>query len=301
MEQAETTTDRSSNVVDLLVQRLRERDAALSPGARRVARYITDNRAQAIACSAAELASRVGTSDATVVRTAQALGFTGLGDLKRALAASLSNEMTPADAMRRTLAETGTEAGSAVDLVIRTHQAAIEVLSTPQARATILAAIAVLHPARRVLIFGIGPSAPLAGYVAILLGRTGRAARALDATGIALADQLLDLGTGDALLVLAYGRAYREVVAVLTEARRLGVRIVLLTDGLEPRLAQQADVVVPARRGRAQRVALHGATLVVLEALVLGLAAQDGERAVAALERLNDLRAAVAGARYDAG
>lgn len=112
---------------------------------------------------------------------------------------------------------------------------------------------------------------------------------------------MLDLSKGDALLVLAYGRAYREVVAVLTAARQLGVPIVLVTDGLEARLARQADVVVAARRGRAQRVALHGATLVVLEALVLGLAARDGERAVAALERLNDLRAAVAGARYDAG
>ena len=247
MEHAESATDWSPDAVDLLAQRLRERGTALSPGARRVARYMTDNRAQAIACSAAELASRVGTSDATVVRTAQALGFTGLGDLKRTLAASLSHEVTPADAMRRTLAETGMEAGSAVDLVIRTHQAAIDALSTQQARATILAAIAVLQPARRVLIFGIGPSAPLARYVAILLGRTGRAARALDATGIALADQLLDLGRGDALLVLAYGRAYREVVAVLTEARRFGIPIVLVTDGLEARLAQQADVVVPAR------------------------------------------------------
>jgi hypothetical protein len=36
-------------------------------------------------------------------------------------------------------------------------------------------------------------------------------------------------------------------------------------------------------------VALHGATLVVLEALVLGLAAQDGERAV------------IVGGRHDAG
>ena len=236
-----------------------------------------------------------------MVRTAQALGFNGLGDLKRTLAAQLSNAGTPADAMRRTLAETGTEAGTAVDLVITTHRAAIEALGAPQARETILAAIAVLHPARRVLIFGIGPSAPLARYMAILLGRAGRPARALDATGIALADQLLDLSKGDALLVLAYGRAYREVVAVLTAARQLGVPIVLVTDGLEARLARQADVVVAARRGRAQRVALHGATLVVLEALVLGLAARDGERAVAALERLNDLRAAVAGARYDAG
>ena len=147
----------------------------------------------------------------------------------------------------------------------------------------------------------MGPSAALARYLAVMLGRTGRVARVLDATGIALADQMLDLAPGDALLMLAYGRAYREVVTVFAEARRLGLPVVLVTDSLEPRLARQADVVVPVRRGRAQRVALHGATLMALEAIGLGLAAARGDRAVATLERLNDLRAAIEGRRSNAG
>jgi hypothetical protein len=42
-------------------------------------------------------------------------------------------------------------------------------------------------------------------------------------------------------------------------------------------------------------------TLIALEALALGMAAALGDRAVATLERLNDLRAAIAGGRDDAG
>jgi DNA-binding MurR/RpiR family transcriptional regulator len=203
--------------------------------------------------------------------------------------------------MRATLAETGEEAGRALDLAIETQREAVEALAAPEARATLRAAVAVLHPARRILVFGLGPSAALARYLAILLGRAGRAARALDASGIALADQMLDLAPGDALLVLAYGRAYREVVALFDEARRLGLPVVLVTDSLEAALARQADVVIPARRGRARRVALHGATLVALESIALGLAAADGPRALAALDRLNDLRASIAGGRHDVG
>jgi DNA-binding MurR/RpiR family transcriptional regulator len=278
---------------------LRERGKALAPGARRIIRFIADNPALALAHSAAQLGTQLGTSDASIVRAAQALGYTGLPELKRALAASLDHSGTPAEAMRHTLADTGAEVGSAVDLVIATHRAAIEVLAAPAARATTLAAVAVLQPARRVLVFGIGPSGPLARYTALLLRRIGRAARELDATGIALADQLLDLTVGDVLLVLAYGQAYREVVAVLAEAHQRNLPIVLVTDSLEERLARQADVVVPARRGHTGGVALHGTTLVLLEAIILGLAATDGQRAVTALERLDDLRAAVAGVRRD--
>lgn len=285
-----------------LADRLRQAGTGLSPGARRVARFIADNRAIALGASAADLAERVGTSDATVIRAVQALGFTGMPELKRALAAALAEiPAGPAEAMRRTLAETGQEASRAINLVIGTQREAVEALSTLEARAKLGEAVASLHPARRILVFGIGPSAALAGYVATLLGRIGRATRVLNASGLALADQLLDFGAGDALLVLAYGRAYREVVAVFDEARRLSLPIVLVTDSLDRTLAKYADVVVPARRGRSRRVALHGATLVALEAMVLGLASLDDNRALATLDRLNDLRAQISGGRQDVG
>jgi len=274
----------------------------LSPTARRVARFVAENRPLALSLSAAELATRTGTSDATVVRAVQAMGFGGLPELKRELAAALAaSPTTPAEAMRRTLAESGEEAGRAVDLAIEAQREAVEALATPEARATLRAAVAALHPAHRVLVFGIGPSAALARYVSTLLARAGRTARALDASGIALADQMLDLSQGDVLLVLAYGRAYREVVALFGEAKRLALPIVLVTDSLDRALARHADVVVPARRARGRRVALHGATLVALEAIILGLAAADGPRALAALDRLNDLRTSITGNRHDVG
>jgi DNA-binding MurR/RpiR family transcriptional regulator len=298
---------------DIFAQRMAASQDALSPAARRVIRFIDRNRATALASSAAELAASIGTSDATVIRAVQALGFEGLGDMRQALVASLTRPASPAEAMRRTLAEMGAEvradagddpgagAARAVDLVLTIHQEALAALQEAETRARIAAAVAVLHRARRVAVFGIGPSAPLAHYAALLLGRIGRAARTLDATGIELADQLLDLRGGDVLLVFAYTNPYREVAAAFGEARRQGLPVVLITDSADSRLARYADVLVPAPRGRAERVALHGATMVVLEAIVMGLAASDRVGAVAALERLNELREAVAGRRLDVG
>jgi DNA-binding MurR/RpiR family transcriptional regulator len=267
----------------------------LAPAAARVAAFIDANRATALASSAAELAAAIGTSDATVVRAVQALGFDGLPALKQALARALDHKASPAAAMRRTLADVAGDARGAIDHVLDTHRAALAALRAPRARRAIVQAVARLAAAARIVTFGIGPSAPLARYAGVLLARAGRTTRVLDATGIALADQLLDLRGGDALLVLAYGGAYREVAATFAEARRCGVPIVLISDSLDPALARQAAVVVPARRGRAERVALHGTTLIALEAIGLGLAASDRARAVATLERLDALRAAVGG------
>lgn len=289
----------SGTILGSFSERFRARAGSLSPAAARVAKFIDQNRATTLGSSAAELAASIGTSDATVVRAVQALGFDGLSELRQSLAAGLEGRSTPADDMRRTLADVGESAERAIDLVLETHRRAIDALQSPEVRSKITEAVSTLHRAGRIIVFGIGPSAPLARYVTMLLARNGRRARTLDATGISLADQLLDLRESDALLILAYGRSYREVVATFAEARRLRLPTVLVTDTLEQRLARRADVVIPAKRGRAHRMALHGATLVVLESLVLGLAASDRESALTTLDRLNGLREAVTGKRAD--
>jgi DNA-binding MurR/RpiR family transcriptional regulator len=298
-----STASDHSEVLDTFATRLNDVVQSLPPGMRRVARFISDNRAVSLGASAADLASRTGTSDATVVRTVQAMGFAGMADLKRVLAdALMAKPVDPAEAMRRTLAETGVnDARRAVDHAIEVQRKAVDALGETKVRDALQAAVVALHPAKRIMVFGLGPSSALANYTAILLGRTGRISRALVASGVSLADQLLDLNADDALIVLAYGRAYREVAAIFSEAKRLFLPLVLVTDSLDRSLATAADVVVPVHRGQARRVALHGATLVALEAIILGLASLDSEQALFSLGRLNELRASIVGERHDVG
>jgi DNA-binding MurR/RpiR family transcriptional regulator len=79
--------------------------------------------------------------------------------------------------MRRTLTDIGESTARAIDLVLDTHREAIEALQSESTRAKIRVAVSQLHVAERIVVFGIGPSAPLARYVTILLTRNGRAAR----------------------------------------------------------------------------------------------------------------------------
>lgn len=262
---------------------------SLQPAEQRVVRHISRNRIAVLSTSAAGLARQAGASDATVIRAVKALGFSGLRELRAALSATLAED-SPADNMRRTAVEVGAGVEQAVAAVIDTHTESLREMADPRVQALLVEAIRVLSGLNRILVFGIGPSAPLSEYVALLLNRHGRSARAVNATGNGLADQLLDLRPGDGLLVLAYGRTYPEVLLVFEEAARLHLPVVLVTDSLGPKLARQADVIVRARRGRQGRVAMHGVTLIVLEAIALGLAFAGREAAMDALGRVGDLR-----------
>jgi DNA-binding MurR/RpiR family transcriptional regulator len=281
----------ASNAAIALADRLRHADEHLGAAGIRVAKFIDQNRQVVLASSAAALGVRTGTSDATVLRTIQTLGFTGLADLKVAILES-GAVSTPADDMRRTFVDLEKSTGAVLDGVLQAHDDGLDVLRSQPCRAQFAAAIQVLDSAERVVVFGIGPSAALAHYVCTLLTRNGRRSRTLDATGAMLADQLLDLRPGDALLILAYGRLYREVKAVFAEAKAQTLPTVLVTEADDTPLAKLADVRVVIPRGRPGQVALHGATFVGLEALVLSLAAARPEAALSSLDNLNRLRRA---------
>jgi len=263
---------------------------ALQPTEQKVMRHIDRNRLATLSTSAAELAHQVGASDATVVRAVKALGFKGLSDLRAALADSLAEGVDPASNLRRTAAAIGEDVERAVADVFDTHAESLRQAGDTATRSAIVRAVCLLDPAKRILVFGIGLSAGLAHYISTLLNRHGRRSAVIDATGSAMADQLLDLGPGDALLVLAYGRIYREVDLVFDEAKRLRLPLILVSDSLDRTLSDRADVIVPARRGRHGHIALHGVTLIVLEAIVLGLTFVDPDRALNAVSRIGMLR-----------
>lgn len=105
----------------------RHRDR-LSPAFGRVAAFIDANRLDVMTSSALDLARAIGTSDATVVRAVQALGFQGLHDLRTELAASYGGRNAPADNLTRTWADVGESAEAAMDDVLDSLAGALDSL-----------------------------------------------------------------------------------------------------------------------------------------------------------------------------
>ena len=117
--------------------------------------------------------------------------------------------------------------------------------------------------------------------------------------GTSFADELLALEAGDAVVLLAYGQPQPHVGVLLQRAAALSAPVVLVTDNVDNSPRPARGVTLLSGRGLPGQFASHGTTLVTIEALVLGLAARQRSRADDALERLNDLRAALAGRRLD--
>jgi DNA-binding MurR/RpiR family transcriptional regulator len=267
----------------------------LSPAEQRVVRFFQENREEVLIASAAALASRAATSDATVVRATKALGFAGMEALRRSLAAELRTTLSPADRVARTVDEIGHDLDAAFDATLAVHIQALANLRRDISSGAFEKAVGTLIEARGIRVFGIGPSSAMADYFVAQLARFGLDAASLTRTGLLFADDLQTLRRGDAVVILAYGRLYRELAALLDEADRLGLTTLLVTDTLAATLRRRVDLVLRVARGRAEMLSMHTATLGLLEMLLVGVATQRTAETVAHLEALNRLRAKLTG------
>ena len=89
--------------VDIFGERFRTRASQLTPGLRVVASYINEHREVVLEQTAMEIAATLNTSDATVIRAIQALGFAGLRDLKRTLEQWLGPALSSSEKMSTTV------------------------------------------------------------------------------------------------------------------------------------------------------------------------------------------------------
>jgi DNA-binding MurR/RpiR family transcriptional regulator len=276
-------------------ERVSARMDQLSPAEREVTRFFQANREEVLLGSASSLASRIGTSDATVVRTAQTLGYPGLGELRRQLADEIRSDLSPASRLERTLGTVGNALEAALQSTLAIHAQAIEELRRNVSPSLFATAVGEIKNARRVVIFGLGPSAALADYFAIQLRRFGIEAATVTHTGLLVADDLNGIRRGDVAIILAYSRVYPELRALLDCVDDFRAKTILLTDTLAAALRSRINVILPVARGRVDSFSMHTATLAVIEALLVGVAIVRPKEVLASLRKLDRLRASVAG------
>lgn len=276
-------------------ERVAQRLQEMSPAEQRVARFFQENREEVLIASAANLAAGAQTSDATVVRTARTLGFSGLDDLRRALAEELRNTVSPTERLTRTLGQVGQDLSTAFDLSLQIHLQSLESLRRSITPKLFKEAVQRLVAAKRIFVFGLGPSSAMAAYLVSQLGRFGLDAAALTNTGLLFADDVRKLHKDDLVVILAYGRVYPELALLLDEAKRRQVRSLLLTDTLAATLRDRVHLVLPVARGRADMLSMHTATLGLIEAILVGIASQRPKETLAHLSELNTLREKLAG------
>ncbi|WP_150460865.1 MurR/RpiR family transcriptional regulator [Nesterenkonia ebinurensis] len=223
--------------------------AGLSQRERAVALYAERDPLSFATSTAADIARHSSTSEATVARTAQKLGFSGIKAMKQICAGRVGQTQSLDAAIRDQLANlpgkegegspigtAGAVLAASAELVLKLNES----LHTP-AFPEVLRAIS---EAPRIMIYGLGTGFHIAEYLSLGLERIGFEARPVTGSGHTMADTLLRLRSDDVVLVVSPRGIFPDVKNFLAQAISRAKTVALLSQVRAPEPLRQRVVQI---------------------------------------------------------
>jgi RpiR family carbohydrate utilization transcriptional regulator len=222
-----------------MLERIRTSLAGLSPAERRVAELLLAEPRGFVTQPVSTLAERAGVSKPTVVRLCRSLGYGGLTDLKRSLAAAV-NEGVPF--VHRAVDEGDAPADIIVKVIDNAASALLKFRGTATAHAFERAIDALARAGlagRRIEFYGVGNSGIVAQDAQHKFFRLGVNAAAVSDGHVQVMSATM-LGEGDCAVIISNSGRSRDLLDAAEIARRQGATTLLITASGSP-LARTAN------------------------------------------------------------
>ncbi|HEX9269502.1 MAG TPA: MurR/RpiR family transcriptional regulator [Candidatus Limnocylindria bacterium] len=258
---------------------VRRRYAKLSPAHRKVADYLLADGRRAALVPAADIATTLEMSEATVVRFAQALGFSGYPELRDGLRERFLTTATSLDRLAASAAEPSSARGSVLERVLAEDADAVLGTLAQIPVEAFDAVVGAIISARRTYVVGSRGSAGLALVLGMGLRIFLPETRVIAVNVGDAAEELLSLKRGDVVIVISVLRYAGQTLEILRYAHQEKARTVAITDSPISPVARLADLVLLARPTPPRTMASYAAIASIASALTEAIAARNGPRA----------------------
>lgn len=222
-----------------MLARIRHLREDFPPTARRIADFIETNAEEVIRMSITELAEQTGASEGSVVGLCRRVGAGGFQDLKILLAGDL---VEPVRFIQEDLQETDdfTRVG---ERIFSAHAASLAETRKLLSFEALERAVAIVQNARRIEVYGIGSSAPIAQDLAYRLLQLGLDAKAVVDSHVQAVSAAMASAEVAAITVSHSGSTVETVLATRL-AKEAGAMTVGITRLGKSPLARHCDVVL---------------------------------------------------------
>lgn len=264
--------------------KIRSRLPSCSRGERRVAEYILQNPSQVIYQSVTEVGVVTETSEATVIRFCQGLGYRGYHEFKVALAQDLVvptpaqfEEVQPDDPLP-------VMANKLLTHNVQVLQDTMRVLAVEQVERAVDAVVR----ARKVEFYGVGASGVTAADARYKFMRIGTLCDApADPNIQAMSASMLT--PQDVVVGISWSGSNKDTLHVLRTAKQAGARVIVVTNFARSPVTEVADVVLltASRETPMQSGSLASkiAQIFVIDLLFTGVVMRNREKAQQANEK----------------
>jgi DNA-binding MurR/RpiR family transcriptional regulator len=265
-----------------LLRLLQDEAGAFSKNQRILARHVLANYQSVAFATIAQLAPEAGVSEATIVRFAKSLGFSGYPEFQKEIRRLVRADLRGAERFRLG-AEKKPAGQTPLDRITEKERENIAALYQSHDAAAFAGAVGMLRRASAVVVVGRRSTAPLAYHFGFALNKIAVNATRITSITAETYEELSRLDRRACVVVIGFPRYLRELVELLEFAKGRGLATLTITDSAFSPLRGRISLYAPAES--ASFVAFHCAPLVLINALVHELSIADERKTVAALNR----------------
>lgn len=276
-----------------LIDRLKLAAHTLPKSQGLAADFIVKNAREAAFMTIEQLAQRVGTSTATVMRLAVGLGYGGFTDMIRELQEYCLRHPNLKDRFLQN--DTSISEDELWVRVVEKHvQNIYETMELVDDK-SLARAVELIENAGRIYIMGIKASYQAASYLYLGLHRLLQKCELIDSPVDDLGANLYAIRPGDLLIGLTLPRYTSPVSRALCIAHSRGVHTIAITDGYLSPAAKEADVLLPFCYRTLSFQYSPCAAMVIMDYLITAVANRHPERTTEALDGIETIMSRLQG------
>lgn len=248
----------------------------LSKRLRQTAQYLLDHPNEIAFGTVATISKDAGVHPSTLVRFANAFGYSGFTEMQRLFQNQLLHESPSyTDRMRIARETLGDGAESTPSGLLSqfasANSAALEQLVAEIDIEQLELAERILSKADTIYVMGVRRAFVVASYFGYALRHADRRAMLIDGIGGLTLEQAGSMRENDVLIAISFSPYGQETQDVAISAIERGIPVVLITDSQLSPLALEASAVLLAKEADVQGIRSLSGSLCIAQALAIGL------------------------------
>ena len=263
----------------ILQDEIRRRYDTLSKRLKQVARYILDNSNSVAFDTVASIAQQADVPPSTLIRFANAFGFSGFNEMKQMFKQHLMEETANYTERARLFRQTTTDDATPpetpteiLNMFTMVNTQALQQLAMQTSGDDLQRAVALLAEAENIYVIGLRRSFSVASYLTYALRHLDRKAFLIDGLGGMFTEQLSLVGPKDVVVAVSFSPYAREVVELVELGAQRKARQIAITDSQVSPLAAFSDVCFVVREAQVDGFRSQVASLCLAQTLAVSLA-----------------------------
>ncbi len=274
---------------DSFFKRLDSRFASLTKIQKQIGSYIRNTYRSAVFLPLAGVSRETGASEASIVRFARALGYSGYSEMQSHMQEYVSESMlTTVERFR--LFDRPRPEGEVLDTVVKNSTETVQNLENLLDPAKLRECARTWSTTRKIMPAGFESTAGLAEYFAYYLSRSGFPVTAVTERTGDLFPLVREAGEDVHILALLLPRYPKQLVDFCTHCRLKGAQLTIIADAPDHPLQGQAEYEFYVSQRRVQGMNLESqiAMLAAIQMLIQEAGLSDRERTRQSLEELEE-------------